>query len=551
MKNFPKSVTIIISLSVILLFAGMVNTKPNTVVDDVLWVPKASQPPIIDGMLDGLWYSVTNERATVLDPSTGETDDWYDLFPTFRVMWDDTYLYMYILVIDEEVRTDGANTYDLDGVEFYFDADNSKTEGNYDGIDDVQLRINYDDVDATGIDVGYGTGGNWGYDASGIMFAIADYDRMDGGYMLEVAFPLADLQIDPEVDLEFGMDIQINDNDTGARDHMYRWWADNNDEWKDASLFGTAMLSSYMADSVMQVVQAPSEPTIDGELDDVWLTAPVISHNTYVYVPEDQFMEIDYWEDLQLAYRVMWDENNFYFFADVIDDEINTTRSESWLNDGFELYFDGDDSKNDLDTGYDENDLQVRWVYGDEAVPGAMPNAVHAWLERADDPMGYTFELKIPADDLPFYLEEGAVLGWEVQTNDNDEGERQNMARWWSDDNDSWRNASLFGTIELAGGAVSVKRIPQAKVDGFKLAQNYPNPFNPNTSIVYTLPNNSQVKLAVYDVLGKEIAVLINQMQAAGSYKVEFDAADLTSGVYFYKLYAGSNVITRKMMLLK
>ncbi len=85
----------------------------------------------------------------------------------------------------------------------------------------------------------------------------------------------------------------------------------------------------------------------------------------------------------------------------------------------------------------------------------------------------------------------------------------------------------------------------------FSLDQNYPNPFNPATKIKYSIPSASQTTLKVYDVLGDEVATLVNGEKQAGSYEVEFDAASLSSGVYFYKLQSGGFVQTRKMIVLK
>ncbi len=85
----------------------------------------------------------------------------------------------------------------------------------------------------------------------------------------------------------------------------------------------------------------------------------------------------------------------------------------------------------------------------------------------------------------------------------------------------------------------------------FVLEQNYPNPFNPTTTIAYQLPTAGNVSLKVFDMLGKEVASLVNGRQEAGSYTVNFNANQLSSGVYFYRLQAGSFVQTRKMMLVK
>ena len=85
----------------------------------------------------------------------------------------------------------------------------------------------------------------------------------------------------------------------------------------------------------------------------------------------------------------------------------------------------------------------------------------------------------------------------------------------------------------------------------FFLYQNYPNPFNPTTSINFSIPQDGLVKLVVYDVLGKEIATLVNSEQTSGTYQVTFDASKLNSGVYFYKITSGDFSDVKKMLLVK
>jgi hypothetical protein len=85
----------------------------------------------------------------------------------------------------------------------------------------------------------------------------------------------------------------------------------------------------------------------------------------------------------------------------------------------------------------------------------------------------------------------------------------------------------------------------------YTLSQNYPNPFNPTTNIRYSISKESQVSLKVYDIMGREVANLVSSRQAAGSYEVNFNAAKLASGIYFYKLNAGNFIQTKKMQLIK
>jgi hypothetical protein len=84
------------------------------------------------------------------------------------------------------------------------------------------------------------------------------------------------------------------------------------------------------------------------------------------------------------------------------------------------------------------------------------------------------------------------------------------------------------------------------------LAQNYPNPFNPATTIEFTLDRTQRIRLAVYDLLGREVAVLADGVETAGSYRATFDASNLASGLYLYQLRTESgSILTRTMTLVK
>jgi hypothetical protein len=123
---------------------------------------------------------------------------------------------------------------------------------------------------------------------------------------------------------------------------------------------------------------------------------------------------------------------------------------------------------------------------------------------------------------------------------------------------------AIFGTYLFAGlenGSIERRplsdMIPSAGLSNipvaseFVLDQNYPNPFNPATTIRYNLPHKSQVLLTVYNTLGQQVATLVQGQQEAGSYEVTFNGSALASGVYFYRLEAGSFVGTKRLLLLK
>jgi len=104
-----------------------------------------------------------------------------------------------------------------------------------------------------------------------------------------------------------------------------------------------------------------------------------------------------------------------------------------------------------------------------------------------------------------------------------------------------------FGTSKTS----SVPAEDYGIVQKYNLSQNYPNPFNPETQISYSIAKAGLVKLAIYNVLGQKVADLVDEHKEANSYKVTFDASDLTSGLYFYRLEAGDYSKTMKMMLLQ
>jgi len=121
----------------------------------------------------------------------------------------------------------------------------------------------------------------------------------------------------------------------------------------------------------------------------------------------------------------------------------------------------------------------------------------------------------------------------------------ENLKQGWLDSN--WVNYRKFTYTYI------ITRIEQLAdgIETYSLSNNYPNPFNPTTYIKYQIPELSFVTLKVYDVLGNEIATLVNEEKPAGKYEVEFDGAGLPSGIYFYRIQTSSFHETKKMVFMK
>jgi len=154
-------------------------------------------------------------------------------------------------------------------------------------------------------------------------------------------------------------------------------------------------------------------------------------------------------------------------------------------------------------------------------------------------PLTYDPPLSIPPNhqDTNFFIYftcEGPGLGTAI-------------VRMYNDDNPA---EYIQDTFKVQIGSVGITPF-STMIKNYELSQNYPNPFNPVTVIRYSLIENRFVKLKVYDVLGNEVATLVNRKQNAGSHEVDFDGSNFSSGIYFYKLETENFVDTKKMILLK
>ncbi len=213
---------------------------------------------------------------------------------------------------------------------------------------------------------------------------------------------------------------------------------------------------------------------------------------------------------------------------------------------------------------------------GDVAVFSDDDSNIYVAVLGADQGIGlYKLDLIVPVELTSFaanVVNNSVKLNWTTATELNNSGfsvERNGIEVGYVKGNgtSSSVNNYSFTDANVAAGTYTY-RLKQVDFDGsveysaeievtvgtpvaFELAQNFPNPFNPSTNIQFSIPEASQVNLTVYNLLGEEVASLVSGIVSAGVHNISFDASNLNSGMYIYKIEAGSFVATRKMMLLK
>jgi hypothetical protein len=536
-----KRLPILVKMFLLLVCFSFVLSAYNSgsQVNNNLIVPYVEFEPIIDGEMDEDWtfnpvgmfvYEVAAGAGAAASQKINHSA-W------FKTAYNADGFYFFANVTDDSIYMDStANDYEQDCFEIYFDGDNSKGSS-YDGVDDVQWRWVYGNT-------GAGTPGSSQPECPN---AEGAWLETDDGYTFELMIPAEDLTFTPEAGAVIGFEVQCADNDTGARDGIIKWWNQNGNSWKEPQLFGTAELGvdSALQDEVVGdfVAQLEFAPTING-IEEEWQEVPEIK----LTVNENWQMTDGGYKDFNPYYRAAWNADGFYFFGRVLDDIIYVdTAGEDYNQDCFELYFDGDNSKGASYDGID--DVQWRWVYGNTGAgkPGGgqpeCPNAEAAWVENAD---GYQFELAIPASDLTFTPEEGAVIGFEVHCADNDTGAREVIAKWWNINGNSWQEPQLFGTVELNEEiAGKPEQLPS------DITLSIPSVINASTNITYALPERSHVELNLFNIAGQKVLTIVDEKKMRGTNIQPLDISNLANGVYLCRLEACDNIVIKKITLIK
>lgn len=236
------------------------------------------------------------------------------------------------------------------------------------------------------------------------------------------------------------------------------------------------------------------------------------------------------------GYWVRSTSAGYLYKGTVLDNAVATEKSS--LDEFTELKFAGDDGASaSLYLAKPEQ------LLSDFSLPPVPPQGIFDVRFGSDmfaEEHGKSHTLKISSSPGPVKLTAHRISGLEIRVRDAVNGEL--FDRLLTEGTEVIIPAGLENLIIESGAALPLT---------YELSQNYPNPFNPVTVIKYQIPNDGPVKIAVYDVLGKEVKLLVNGFRTAGVYEARLDAGDLASGVYFYRMDAGRFSDIKKMIVIK
>ena len=311
----------------------------------------------------------------------------------------------------------------------------------------------------------------------------------------------------------------------------------------------------------------PAAFAADGDLSE-WYDSGIVpfelgaTDNSYG-TPHLGFGAVDDDNDLYGTIFTAVDDDYFYLAAEIMDNVVNNDDSGGWWTaDVVQLCFGFYDQRGPKHVGMQrgaEPDYKMYFTpAGANSDNGAGVLATHGdgnYFHEVFNP-DYAFEFRISLDsiliddDVRLIPADGIRTPFEPMVYDNDgDGLEAIMVLSHTNDDNAHQTCEVWSNTWIGGSSVGIgdEILPLT----YALHPNYPNPFNPVTNIQFTIPEQADVKLQIYNVLGRQVDVLVNETLPIGHHKILWNPKNLSSGVYFYKLEAGSFMKTRKMILLK
>ncbi|MGE5861548.1 MAG: choice-of-anchor J domain-containing protein [Ignavibacteria bacterium] len=365
-------------------------------------------------------------------------------------------------------------------------------------------------------------------------------------------------------------------------------------DWANVEAFGVGFSKPFMIRPILEPVITPAPFIVVDGIQDSFYTTLTGPDEGYLQIRSFAFNDNGVpVNDADLSAKVwaVWDSVWFYLYEEVRDDTISANYGATWGVDQLELKFDPQPTDSVNNSIWDVRFTALGMGNPDVLTADSLSNvsdSLKLWA-RTIIPGGYALELGIKWTAIGHNIPEvnesivpavDSIFGFAINQHDNDARtppRRQASIMWASVLLDAvFETPKYCGTVKFLPGH-KLQFIPVNNMTGksneipydgsdytllstengklipaeFSLMQNYPNPFNPTSKIRFAVPNFSMVNLKVYDILGNVVAELVNETMSAGNYEVEFNAAGLSSGIYFYQMKAGSFIQTKKMILIK
>jgi len=571
---------VVVCFAMLASFAQAKVVHKNTVskVGNNVWViPKTEIAPKLDYQIDTVWNAIDGQPLQYFNYGSSHPSDWTDLSGWVKLLWDDKNLYGLFYSCDNFIDSVSATDWQMDGDEFYMDAGNTHVPGS--SLSAIPNAYQFcfrppQNIDSVENAYKHGVQYIWFVDTA------SANNGGPTGWFCEFQIPLDSLSVVAQAGTKVSLELQQDDNDGAGRIHLSKWANGSgvDDDWQNTQHWGDAVLGDsttgeYVDNACSYVfLHTTKAPTLTADVapnggpsENVWSDANQATPGGLTYgglaLPTDP-------QDQSWRFYGLYDDNNVYGFFIVYDNFVDSVSATDWQMDGIEFYTDNGNTHvggSSLSAIAGAHQFECRPPQNVDSVENGVKHGMeYTWKVLPNIPndsifssmSGYAVQFQFSLDSLGILAAGGTRFSFELQTDDNDGSGRIHLTKWWnpSKTDDDWQNTSHWGNAILSSAnvLVGVKQPAPPVANKFRLDQNFPNPFNPSTKVTYSVDKTGYTTLKVYNVLGQEVATLFSGVRSAGQeYTATFDASRLTSGVYFYKLEAGNQMLVKKMMLLK
>ena len=382
----------------------------------------------------------------------------------------------------------------------------------------------------------------------------------DGGGVFDITGGDGSFSLSPNDDMEVEVEFTPDDVDDFAGRIDVEHNADNEPDPFEVDLEGEgqpdipapdAVSLSSPEDEAENVVVSPDFEWLEAEYADEYLLQVAEDSDFDEYQIDESVTDTTYTPDSELDYY-----QTYYWRVRASNDSGDGEWSESWSFttepniEPFALESPADESEVTVD-GTPDDEFLIEWEYPESVVEDEL---TFVWilsedgsfdnpeLEIQSDNDGEDTTLTLTYQELDDFLDSNGI-------SEGEEFEGQWTVRAEYEQTDQEAEEPFEVTL-VRGEVTSSQEIGEVP-DDFTLKQNYPNPFNPSTQIRFELPEDAEVTLRVYNSVGREVTTLIDESKSAGSYEVTFNANDLSSGNYIYRLEANDQILTRTMTFVK